>query len=258
MTLFYASICVYGFSYLGEEISFVTKPIYLILSLFGVSWFRLPYSIKFGKKTLYAVSATIFDMIGLIYAGVQNAYYIYQNRIIPFYLSIPLFCLVCLILPLHYNGTLFNPDQTIQIKQYLLLIFEIFMNYSFISAICTMKKYWIFFICAAWRLFVLFEPYGFWATLHTFVSPYRAFARSLGARSLIVIFLLHVEYFLVDYCAIWFMKKTVINKVITYFCLAYFILYLLIEIFAPGFPYTHKVKSISTAKTYMKSGPAVM
>ena len=84
-TLFIASVVVYGLSYVGQELCFVKKPIYLILSLIGLSWFRLPYSIKFGKQSVYAVFATIFEMIALIYGGVQNAYFIYQNRIIPLY-----------------------------------------------------------------------------------------------------------------------------------------------------------------------------
>ena len=258
-TLFIASVVVYGLSYVGQELCFVKKPIYLILSLIGLSWFRLPYSIKFGKQSVYAVFATIFEMIALIYGGVQNAYFIYQNRIIPLYYSIPFFVIVCLILPLHYGGTLFSTEQTIPLKHYLFLVFEVFMTYSLMSVCITMYRYWVIFCCFAWRFFMLYEPYAFWSTLHTFVSPYRAFAMSQNARSLIVIYLLHFEYFLIVYCAIWFMKLNLTNRIIVYFCAAYFVLYLIIEIFAPSFPFTHKVKSIYSAKQPLNpGGPAIM
>ena len=258
-TLFIASVVVYGLSYLGQEFSFIKKPIYLILSLLGISWFRLPYSIKFGKKSVYAVVATIFEMIGLIYGGVQNAYFIYQNRIVPLYYTIPFFVIVCLILPLHYDGTLFSPEQTIPLKHYLLIVFEVFLSYSVLSASMTMYRYWVFFCVFAWRLFMLYEPFAFWCTLHTIVSPYRAFAMSHSARSLIVIYLLHIEYFFLLYCTIWFMNVTLINQIIVYFSSAYFVFYLLMEIFLPSFPFTHKVKSIYSAKQPLNvGGPAIM
>ena len=198
-------------------------------------------------------------MIGLIYAGVQNAYFIYQNHIIPLYYSIPFFIIVCLILPLHWDGTLFSPDQVIQVKSYVLFVFEVFMNYSVYSAVLTLNKFWIVFCCFAWRILMLYEPYAMWATLHTLVSSFRAFYYSHNARSLIVIYLLHFEYFLILYCCIWFMNQTVINRIIIYFSSAYYVIYIFLEIFSPNFPFSHKVQSIYSAKQPNQyRGPAIM
>lgn len=246
--LFYASLVVYAISYLGEEISFINKPIYLVLSLLGLAWFRLPYSIKFGKSAVSAVFAHFFEIFGLVYAGITNAYYMYEEKIIPLYYSIPFFIIVIFYLPIIYDGTLFTLEQTIPVATYILLIWEIFLNYSFYAAVMSMPRFWIVYICWAWRIFILFEPFAFWSTLQSFISPFRAFTFAQGSRSLIVIYMLHFEFFMYAYCAIWYAEKTIINRIIIYFLSAYFVIFLCIEIFSPGFPYTHKVKSISTAR----------
>lgn len=257
--LFYASLVIYALSYLGEELSFIKKPIYLVLSLLGLAWFRLPYSIKFQKSAVPAVFAHSFEILGLVYAGVTNAYYIYEDRIIPLYYSIPFFIIVCIYLPIIYDGTLFTPEQTIPLATYFLLLWEIFLNYSFYAALMSMNRFWIVYACWGWRILILFEPFAFWASLHSFVSPFRAFTFSQGSRSLIVIYMLHFEFFMYAYCGIWFAEQTIINRVIIYFLSVYFLIFLCIEIFAPGFPYTHKVRSISTAHIkHTPMSPAVI
>ena len=148
---------------------------------------------------------------------------------------------------IYYDGILFNHPMIMTLTRYILITLEHFLATTLSSVIITLRLFWIVYCVGAWRLILLFEPFAFWCSLHTVVSPFRAMEQSKSARSLVAIYLLYMENFLIIYTTIWYMKKNVINQVFSYLYAAVFLIFVLYQLFSNNLPFTHKIKPISWA-----------
>lgn len=233
---------------LFQALCFITTPLELILTLLGLIWYWFPYSYDSKQSKLPFIYFTVFEVLLLVCAGLYSAFLIFQSTILSAAISVPHFLFSTLMIPILYDGTIFSSSQSIQVSRYILLSFEIIINFAYISIICTIPRWWIIAAAASWRLILLFEPFAFWCSLHSIISPYRAMYMAKSARSLIAVFLLHFEHFFILYCCFWFMKQSTINSIILYTTCVYYSMFFLYQFFGSGFSCVHKIKPISMAK----------
>lgn len=246
-TLFYIFTGIYVFFYSLQILLSIKRASSLILSLFGLVWFQIPFSISAKKnKSQIAIMASL-ELIECIFSGHTMTYFVIQEKKIPLKYSIPLLCFSIFPSPILYEGTLFHPVMSIHLKMYLLLIFESFLFYSFISVVITLNRFWIVFGAALWRVFAFFDPFALWASVKTAYSPFRAIYESRHSRSMIIIFLLHAELFYLIYSTWWNMVYTNINIIFLSLITLYYPIFFIYELIKFNTPFEHRIRSISMA-----------
>lgn len=240
-------IVLYGLLYLLQIVSFAKNVGNLILSIFGLVWFRVPFVVK--KKKFYnsIIAASVIDLVNNILGGFLSGYITIQTNLLPIWIPLVHFILCTLTAPILYEGTLFNSHLTIPISTYFMLTIESFLNYAFTSIIITLPYFWIVFCVAAWRFILLFEPFAFWASLKSSFSPFRAMENCKSARSLVAVYLLYMELFLLIYCTAWFMDYNAKNIVFVVIIAVYYVGFIFQQIISNFFPFSHKIKPISWA-----------
>lgn len=255
--IFYANLVIYGINYLLQVLFMIRHSPMNILSFLGLNWFGYPFFVKKNQSVKLSVIIVV-EMLIDIYSAIASVYYIFIEQIIPRYISIPFFVTSVLPIPLFYEGTLYMPQQEILVKRYILLLLENSLTYLFLGVEFSMNYFHFIFVGGIWRILFLFEPFALWASLHTLVSPFRAICVSKGARSLSVIYLLHLEMFLNVYSTFFFMDQTLLNRVIAIIYLAYCVMFLVYEHVYPRFPFSHKIESVYKSASIESKSSAVL
>lgn len=244
---FYAYIVVFGLNYIIQIILMANNVANAILSIFALHFIRIPFIVGKPKYRNRIIYLTCFELINELACSYLSSYMAIQTNRLPLWISIPHLVLSIIDIPIFFDGILFNHPMTMPLLRYFLIVIEHFLATSFASVINTLKRFWIVYCVGCWRLIMLFEPYAFWCTLYTVVSPFRAMDQSKCARSLVVIYLLYMESFLLIYATIWYMKKNVLNQVFTYLYAAFYLIFFIFQLLSSNLPFTHKIKPITWA-----------
>ena len=247
LAFFITYIVIFGLIYILQIIVMANGVLNTILSIFSLQFIKIPFVVDKPKHRHRIVYFLCIEVINSAVSGYFAAYFCIQNRIIPLWVSIPHLVLSCLDVPIFYEGILFNHLLIMKVSRYFIILIEFFLTVAFTSVLLTLPNFWIVFCVGCWRLTILFEPYAFWCSLHSVVSPFRGMSQCIYARSLIAVYLLYIETFLLIYVTAWFMEKTVLNQVFTYIYAAYYLIYLIITICDYNLPFTHKIKPIQLA-----------
>lgn len=245
--LFYAYIVVFGLNYVIQIILMANNVVNAILSIFGLQFIRIPFIIGKPKYRNRIIFLTCFELINCLLGSYFASYFAIQTKRLPLWVSIPHLVLSIIDIPIFYDGVLFNHPMVMKLVHYFLILIEHFLATSFSSVIITLKRFWIVYCVGCWRIILIFEPYALWCSLYTVVSPFRAMDQCKCARSLVVIYLLYMESFLMVYVTIWYMKKTVINQVFAYMFAAVFFIFFIYQLITSSLPFTHRVKPITLA-----------
>lgn len=245
--LFYAYIVVFGLIYIIQIILMSNNVVNCILSIFSLQFIRIPFIVGKHKYRNRIVYLTCFEIINSLVGSYFSSYFAIQTNRLPTWISILHMVLSILDISIYYEGILFNHPMAMTLVNYIVITLEHFLATTFSSIIITLKSFWIVYCVGCWRLILLFEPYAFWCSLHTVVSPFRAMDQCKSARSLVVIYLLYMENFLLIYTTIWYMEKNIINQVFAYIYAIVFVAFLLYQIISNSLPFTHKIKPISWA-----------
>jgi hypothetical protein len=249
MLFFYIYVSVFGLLYLLEVIVFSNRLANFILTIFGLVWFRLPLLVTKRRIRTRLVFGSVLELFDCLFGAYLSAYLTITRQTVGFGFTIPHLVLSLMSLPLFYEGTLFTPELEIRVVDYIILIVENFLTISFFAVFLTLPYFWtVFAVCSLWRLISCCDSFAFWSSLHSAVSPFRAFHASRGARTMMPAYLLFMETFLTVYCTFWYMHQTALNLVFRIIYSVYGVGFLLFEISSSLSPFTHRVKPIQSAR----------
>jgi len=246
---FYTYVSVFGLIYLIDVIIFANSILNLILSIFGLVWFRVPFIVTKPKFRTRIVVAIVFELIDCLCGSYFTCYLMIPTRVIPLGFTIPHLVFSLMSLPIAYDGTLLTPELEIRVADYLKILIESFLTVSFFSIFFTLKHFWIYYVVGiVWRFVSCCEPFAFWSTMHLIVSPFRAINLSSNARTMLVTYALTMELFLTIYCAFWYMQKATVNLVFVIVYSVYSGVFLLVQLCSSLSPFSHRVKAMPEAK----------
>lgn len=244
---FYTYLVVFGFWYLLEVIIMANNGLNVILSLLGMTWFRLPLIVDKQRYRNRIIYYTVVELAECLCGTYLSACICISTDYLPLWIPIVHLIAALLALPLIYEGVVFKQQMIMEVKTYILVIIEHLLTVDFVAVLCTLKNFWIVFLVGLWRVIAFCEPFALWSSLHTVVSPFRGMHISRSARSLIAIFALYMELFFTLYAVAWIMEYKTINIVIVYMYVAYFAIFTATEICSCNLPFTHRVKPITWA-----------
>lgn len=244
---FYAYIVVFGLNYIIQIILMANNVANAILSIFSLQFIRIPFIVGKPKYRNRIIYLTCFELINALASGYLSSYLAIQTKRLPLWISIPQTVLSVIDIPIFFDGILFNHPMIMPLLHYFMLMIEHFLSIAFSAVIITLRRFWIVYCVGCWRFILLFEPYAFWCSLYTVVSPFRAMDQCKCARSLVAIYLLYMENFLMIYVTIWYMKKNIINQVFAYIYASVFLIFFIYQILSSNLPFTHKIKPITWA-----------
>ncbi|OHT16436.1 hypothetical protein TRFO_02695 [Tritrichomonas foetus] len=250
---FFITYCViFGLIYLIQIIIMSFNATNAILSIFSLQFIRIPFLVEKPKYRNRIVYFTCIEILNSMISGYLSAYLVIQTDRLPIWITIPHLVLSCLDVSIYYDGVMFNSPMVMTLASYIVITLEFFLTTAFTSVLITLKRFWIAFCAGFWRLIIAFEPFAFWCSLQTAISPFRAMSLCISARSLVAVYLLYMEMFLMIYITCWLMEKTVLNQVFAYIYAVYYLIFVLIQLCSNNLPFTHKIRPITLA---MKEEP---
>ena len=247
MAWFYAYIVVFGLMYIIELIIVGNNVCNLILSIFGMGWFRFPLLVDRQKFRTRMVWVSVANLIDCMLGTYLSTYLCLQTNLLPVWLSVLHLLSSIIAVPVLYEGVLFQPSLRMSVVSYFVDLIEHFLTVAFASVLWTLKYFWIVFCVGCWRFIACCEPFAFWASMHTVVSPFRAMDCSRSARSLFAIYVLYMELFFIIYSTAWFMEYRVINIVFCYLFVAYYAGFIIYELCQCNAGSHHRIKPITLA-----------
>ena len=247
MGYFYTYVVVFGLMYIIELIIIGNNVCNLILTIFGMGWFRFPLLVEKPKFRQRMVCISVANLVDCVLGTYLSAYICIQTKLLPLWISIVHLLSSIVAIPLLYEGVLFQTQMRVGVLSYAVLIIEHFLTVAFASVFWTLKYFWVVFCVGCWRFIACCEPFAFWASLHTIVSPFRAMDCARSARSLFAIYVLYMELFFILYSTAWFMEYNTLNIVFCYLYVLYFCGFIIFELCECNTRSHHRIKPITQA-----------